>query len=58
MCCKWSFCTENGRKSKILWMKYTLYIFFYNIASWYQQISTHNVAKIQLVGTKIHYTKF
>ena len=38
-------------------MKYPLNIFLQNIASWYKQISTHKVAKIQLLGTKIHYTK-
>ena len=56
-CWKWSFSTENGRKSQILWMKYPLNIFFCNIASWYRQISAHKFAKIQLLGTKIHYTK-
>ena len=30
----------------------------HNIDSWYRQISTHKVAKIQLLGTKIHYNKF
>ena len=49
---------KNGRKSKILWMKYPLNIFLQNMASWYWQIFTHNVAKIRLLGTKIHYTKF
>ena len=39
-------------------MKYPLYIFLHNIASWYGQISSRKVAKIQLLGTKIHYTKF
>ena len=39
-------------------MKYPLNIFFCNVASWYRQISTHNVAKIQLSETKIHYTEF
>ena len=39
-------------------MKYPLNIFLHNIASWYWQISTHKVAKIQLLGAKIHYTKF
>ena len=41
-------------------MKYPLNIFLHNIviSSWYGQISTHKVAKIQLLGTKIHYTKF
>ena len=47
-CSNWSFSTENGRKSKFLWMKYPLNIFFMNIASWYRQISTHKVAKILL----------
>ena len=49
---------EYGRKSKILRMKYPLNIFLHNIASWYQKISSSKVAKIQLLGTKIHYTKF
>ena len=52
------FSAENGKKSKILWMKYPIYIFLHNITSWYWQISTHNVAKTRLLGTKIHYTKF
>ena len=39
-------------------MKYPLNILLHNIASWYGQIFTHKVAKIQLLGTKIHYTKF
>ena len=39
-------------------MKYPLNIFLHNIALWYRQISTDNVAKIQLLGTKIHYTEF
>ena len=39
-------------------MKYPLNIFFCNMASWYRQISTYNVAKIQLSETKIHYTEF
>ena len=39
-------------------MKYPLNIFLHNIASWYWQISTQKVAKIQLLGTKVHYTKF
>ena len=38
-------------------MKHPSKIFLQNIASWYRQISTHTVAKIQLLGTKIHYTK-
>ena len=33
-------------------------MFLHNIASWYWQVSTDKVAKIQLLGTKIHYTKF
>ena len=57
-CWKWSFSTENGRKSKILRMKHPSKIFLHNIASWYRQISTHKVAKIQLLRTKIHYTQF
>ena len=57
-CWKWSFGTENCRKSKILRMIYPLNIFLHNIASWYWQISTDKVAKFQLFGTKIHYTKF
>ena len=39
-------------------MKYPLNIFLHNIASWYWQISTDKVAKIQLLGTKIHYTEY
>ena len=39
-------------------MKYPLNILLHNIAWWYWQISTDKVAKIQLLGTKIHYTKF
>ena len=39
-------------------MKYPLNIFLHNIASWYWQISIDKVAKIQLSGTKIYYTKF
>ena len=31
-------------------MKYPLNTFLHNIASWYGQISTHKVAKIQLLG--------
>ena len=58
MCSKWSFSTENGRKSKIIQMKYPLNIFLQNIASWYREVSDHKVAKIQLLRTKIHYTKF
>ena len=38
-------------------MKYPLNIFLHNIALWYQQISTHKVAKIQLLGTIIVYIK-
>ena len=38
-------------------MKYPPNIFLHNIASWYWQTSTHKVAKIQLLGTKIPYTK-
>ena len=33
-------------------------MFLHNIASWYRQVSTDKVAKIQLLGTKIPYTKF
>ena len=51
------FQQENGRKSKILRMKHPLNIFLQNIASSYRQISAHKVAKIQLLRTKIHYTK-
>ena len=39
-------------------MKHPSKIFLQNIASRYRQISTHKVAKIQLLGTKIHQTKF
>ena len=39
-------------------MKYPLNIFLHNIVLWYQQISTDKIAKIQLLGTKIHYDKF
>ena len=39
-------------------MKYHVIIFLHNIASWNQQICTHKVTKIQLLGTKILYTKF
>ena len=39
-------------------MKYPLNMFLHNIASWYWQISTHKVAKIQLLGRKIQYIKF
>ena len=39
-------------------MKYPLNIFLHNIASWYRQISTHKVAKIQLLGTIIVYIKY
>ena len=49
---------ENGRKSKIQQMKYPLNIFLHNIASLYRQISTYKVAKIKILETKIHYTKF
>ena len=31
---------------------------FTQLALWNRQISTHKVAKIQLLGIKIHYTKF
>ena len=54
-CWKWSFSTENGKKIKDF-MNETSKIFLHNIASWYRQISAHKVAKIQLLGTKIHYT--
>ena len=33
-------------------------MFLQNIASLYRQISTHKVAKIQLLGRKIQYIKF
>ena len=49
---------EDGRKSKILRMKHPLKIFLQNIASRYRQISTHKVAKIQLLGTNIYFIKF
>ena len=39
-------------------MKYPLNIFFHIIASWYGQISTHKVAKIELLGTIIVYIKY
>ena len=39
-------------------MKYPFKIFLQNIASRYRQISADKVAKIQLLRTKIHYTKF
>ena len=39
-------------------MKYPLNIFLHNIASWYRQISTDKVAKIQLLGTIIVYIKY
>ena len=39
-------------------MKHTSKTFLQNIASRYQQISTHKVAKIQLLWTKIHDSKF
>ena len=39
-------------------MKHPLKIFLQNIASRYRQTSAHNVAKIQLLMTNIHYTKF
>ena len=39
-------------------MKYPLNIFLHNIASWYRQISTYKVAKIQILGTKVHKYKF
>ena len=39
-------------------MKYPLNLLLHNISSWYRQISTDKVAKIQLLGIKIHYTKF
>ena len=39
-------------------MKYPLNIFLHTIASWYRQISTHKVAKIQLLGTIIIYIKY
>ena len=39
-------------------MKHPSKIFLQNIASRYGQISAYKVAKIQLLKTKIHYTKF
>ena len=39
-------------------MKYPLNIILHNIGSWYWQISTDKVAKIKLLVTKLHYTKF
>ena len=42
----------------ILRIKNPLNVFLQNIASSYRQISTHKVAKIQLLGKKFHYTKF
>ena len=39
-------------------MKYPLNVFLHNIALWYRQISTYKVAKIQILGTKVQYTKF
>ena len=49
---------EIDSKIKILRMKHPLKIFLQNIASTYRQISAHNVVKIQLLRTEIHYTKF
>ena len=43
---------KTEEKSKILQMKHSTKIFLQNMASWYRQISTHTVAKIQLSGTK------
>ena len=39
-------------------MKHPSKTFLQNIATRYRQISTHKVAKIQLLGKKVHYTKF
>ena len=39
-------------------MKYPLNMFLHNLASWYRQISTDKVAKIQLLGTIIIYIKY
>ena len=39
-------------------MKHPSKIFLQVIASYYRQVSTHKVAKIQLLVTKFHYTKF
>ena len=39
-------------------MKYPLNMFLHNKASWYRQISTDKVAKIQLLGLKIVYIKY
>ena len=39
-------------------MKHPLTIFLQDIASWYWQISTHKITKIQLLGTQIHSSKF
>ena len=39
-------------------MKYPLNIYLQIIGSWDCEISTHKVAKILLLGTEIHYTKF
>ena len=53
-----NFSTENGRKRKILRMKHPPKIILKSIASRYRQISAHEVAKILLSWTKIHYNKF
>ena len=42
----------------ILRMKHPSKIFLQIIASHYRKVSTHKVAKIQLLVTKIHYTEF
>ena len=39
-------------------MKHPSKTFFQNLASRYRQISAHEVAKILLSWTNIHYTKF
>ena len=39
-------------------MKYPLNIFLHNIASWYRQISTYKVAKIQILGTNFNILNF
>ena len=36
----------------------SLKVFLQNIPSLYRQISSDKFAKIQILGTKIHYTKF
>ena len=56
-----SFSIENGRKSKILRMTHPSKIFLQIMASHYRQVSTHKVAKIQLLWTKfiiLNFRKF